>query len=128
MMTPANLTVTEIKAFIPARDFERSMAFYEALGFMRASVGGGVAYFHFGESSFLLQDFFVREHAGNFAMHLLVENVDDWHRNAKEVAAQFDVAIGEPEDREWAMRDFTLIDPSGVVWRIGQNIPRKGEA
>lgn len=127
-MTPRNLTIVEIKAFVPARDFERSMAFYAALGFTRASIGGGVACFHFGPSSFLLQDFYVREHAENFVMHLLVDNVGDWHRHAKAVAAQFDVAISEPGDREWAMRDFTLADPSGVLWRIGRNIPRDGAA
>jgi len=124
MNTP-NLATVEIKAFVPAQDFELSMEFYQALGFTRASVFDGIAYFHCSESSFLLQDFFVREHADNFQMHLLVENVDDWHAKAKEVAERFNVKIGEPEDRPWAMRDFTLFDPSGVLWRIAQNIPKQ---
>ena len=25
------------------------------------------------------------------------------------------------EDRLWLMRDFTIDDPTGVLWRIGQN-------
>jgi uncharacterized glyoxalase superfamily protein PhnB len=29
-----------------------------------------------------------------------------------------------PQDQPWAMRDFTLFDPSGVLWRVAQNIPR----
>ena len=123
MSTP-NLSAVEIKAFVPAQDFELSMKFYQALGFTRASVFEDIAYFHCGNSSFLLQDFFVREHAHNFQMHLLVENVDDWHKKAKEVAERFSVRVGEPEDRPWSMRDFTLFDPSGVLWRIAQNIPR----
>ena len=127
-MNPPNLATVEIKAFVPAEDFELSMAFYQALGFTRASVFDGIAYFHRGDSSFLLQDFFVREHAQNFQMHLLVENVDDWHKRAQEVARQFKVEIGEPEDRPWAMRDFTLFDPSGVLWRIAQNIPKRPAA
>lgn len=118
-----NLATVEIKAFIPARDFELSMEFYQALGFTRASVFEGIAYFHCGDSSFLLQDFYVREHADNFEMHLLVQNVDDWHRKAKVVAERFHLDVGEPADRPWAMRDFTLFDPSGVLWRIAQNIP-----
>ena len=125
MNTPSpNLATVEIKAFVPAQDFERSMAFYQALGFTRASVFEDIAYFHCGDSSFLLQDFFVPEFAQNLQMHLLVENVEDWHTRAKEVAERFNVKIGEPADRPWAMRDFTLFDPSGVLWRIGQNIPR----
>lgn len=126
-MTHSTLTAVEIKAFVPARDFELSMRFYEALGFTRASVFDGIAYFHCGDSSFLLQDFFVREHADNFQMHLLVENVDDWHTRAKDVAGQFGVKVGEPEDRPWGMRDFTLFDPTGVLWRIAQNIPGRGK-
>ena len=127
-MNPPNFAVVEVKAFVPARDFARSMEFYQALGFTRASVFEDIAYFHCGESSFLLQDFFVAEHAANFQMHLLVESVDDWHQRAKEVATRFGVDIGQPEDRPWAMRDFTLFDPSGVLWRIGQNIPRTPDA
>jgi uncharacterized glyoxalase superfamily protein PhnB len=127
-MNAPNLAVVELKAFVPAQDFALSMEFYQALGFTRASVFEDIAYFHCGESSFLLQDFYVREHVDNFQMHLLVENVDDWHEKAKEVANRFSVKIGEPEDRPWAMRDFTLFDPSGVLWRIAQNIPREAKA
>ena len=124
-MNPLNLSVVEVKAFVPAEDFALSMEFYQALGFTRASVVDGIAYFHCGKSSFLLQNFFVREHVDNFQMHLLVENVNDWHRKATEVAERFGVKVGEPEDRPWAMRDFTLFDPSGVLWRIAQNIPKQ---
>ena len=122
-MNPQNRATVEIKAFVPAQDFDLSMAFYQALGFVRACVFDGIAYC--GGSSFLLQDFSVREHADNFQMHLLVEDVEAWHRVAKEVAGQFNVEIGEPEDRPWAMRDFTLFDPSGVLWRIAQNLSGK---
>ena len=127
-MTPPNLCAVEVKAFVPAQDFALSMQFYEALGFIRASVFDGIAYFHCGNSSFLLQDFFVREHADNFQTHLLMENVDDWHRKATEVAERFNVKIGQPADQPWAMRDFTLFDPSGVLWRIAQSIPRTDAA
>jgi uncharacterized glyoxalase superfamily protein PhnB len=124
-MNVPNLAVVEIKAFVPAKNFALSMEFYEALGFTRASVFEDIAYFHCGESSFLLQDFFVREHAANCQMHLLVENVDAWHEKAKAVAERFNVRVGEPENQPWAMRDFTLFDPSGVLWRIAQNIPKQ---
>lgn len=127
-MNALNFAVVEVKAFIPARNFALSMEFYEALGFTRASVFEDIAYFHCGESSFLLQDFFVPEHAANFQMHLLVENVDAWHEKAKAVAERFNVKVGKPENQPWAMRDFTLLDPSGVLWRIAQNIPKQAKS
>ena len=126
-MNAPNLAVVEVKAFVPAKNFALSMEFYEALGFTRASVFEDIAYFHCGESSFLLQDFFVQKHATNCQMHLLVENVDAWHEKAKAVAARFNVKVGEPQNQPWAMRDFALFDPSGVLWRIAQNIPKQAK-
>ena len=127
-MNAPNLAVVEVKAFVPAKNFALSMEFYEALGFTRASVFEDIAYFHCGESSFLLQDFFVQEHTANYQMHLLVENVDAWHEKAKAVAERFNVKVGEPENRPWAMRDFTLFDSSGVLWRIAQNLPKQAKS
>jgi uncharacterized glyoxalase superfamily protein PhnB len=127
-MNAPNLAVVEVKAFVPAKNFSLSMEFYEALGFTRASVFEDIAYFHCGKSSFLLQDFFVQEHTANYQMHLLVENVDAWHEKAKAVAERFNVKVGEPENQPWAMRDFTLFDPSGVLWRIAQNLPKQAKS
>jgi uncharacterized glyoxalase superfamily protein PhnB len=124
-MNVPNFAVVEIKAFVPAKNFGLSIEFYKALGFPCAAVFEDIAYFQCGESSFLLQDFFVQEHAANYQMHLLVENVDAWHDKARSVAARFNVKVGEPENQPWAMRDFTLFDPSGVLWRIAQNIPKQ---
>ena len=124
-----NLTAVEIKAFVPALDFNTSKAFYIALGFEVPWSSDDLAYVRHGETSFLLQAFYVREHAENFQMHLLVENVDNWHAHirASGVETRFGVKVGDPADQPWAMRDFTLFDPSGVLWRIAQNIPRARE-
>lgn len=120
-----NLQVTEIKAFVPARDYALSKNFYIDLGFTMASDGGGVAYFHFGEASFLLQDFCAESLAENFMMHLLVADVDAWwaHVQASGVVSRYGVRLTDIETQPWRMRDFCLSDPSGVLWRIGQNIP-----
>ncbi len=120
----SNLHVTEVKAFVPARDFELSKRFYPDLGFAMASEGGGVAYFHHGHASFLLQDFCVEEHINNFMMHLLVESVDDWYQHIKDVGIleKYQVKVEPIELQPWRMRDFVLFDPSGVLWRIAQNV------
>ena len=118
-----NLRVTEVKAFVPARDFELSKQFYRDLGFTMASEGGGVAYFHHGHASFLLQDFFEPALASNLQMHLLVEDVQAWRDEliARDIAGRYGVKIGPLVDQPWRMRDFFLYDPSGVLWLIAQN-------
>ena len=118
-----NLNVTEIKAFVPAKNFELSKQFYIDLGFTMASEGGGIAYFHVGNASFLLQDFCAEGLAANFMMHILVEDVQAWwdQVQASGVLAKYGVKVTPLEDQPWRMRDFCLYDPSGVLWRIGQN-------
>ena len=60
-------------------------------------------------------------------MHLLVQNVDDWHAQvlASGVITTFGVTLGVLEDQPWGMREFLLFDPSGVLWRIAQNVPAR---
>ena len=94
------LKIVEVKAFVPSRDFALSKQFYQDLGFELAWSSDDLAYLRRGTSSFLLQNFYNKEHAGNFMMHLLVEDVDAW----------------------WGH-----VDPTGVLWRVGQNIEPVGE-
>ena len=118
------MKTVEIKAYVPARDFELSKRFYEDLGFTLAWSYDDLAYLHAGMSSFLLQRFYVKEHADNFMMHMLVEDVDAWWAHVAQVdlAARYKVRAEPPDDRPWGIRDFILNDPSAVLWRIGQNI------
>jgi hypothetical protein len=100
-MSDANLGTVEIKTFLPARNFDLSKHFYQALGFTIPWSDDTLAYVHHGNCSFLLQKFYVPEHAQNFQMHLLVENADDWwrHLDEQKIAQTFGVEIGTPEDR-----------------------------
>ena len=72
-----DMSVIEIKAFVPARDFALSKRFYEDLGFTIKWSSDDLAYVQHGNASFLLQNFYVPEHAGNFMMHVLVEDVEE---------------------------------------------------
>jgi uncharacterized glyoxalase superfamily protein PhnB len=117
------MNTIELKAFVPAKNFELSKRFYLDIGFVQASDTDGIAYFHCGNVSFLLQNFYVKELAENFMMHLLVENVDSWWvriQDAK-IAEKYGVKVSAVEQRPWRMRDFVLTDPSGVLWRIAEN-------
>jgi len=119
------LNTIELKAFVPARDFELSKQFYQDLGFTMPWSDNDLAYMHHGNTSFLLQNFYVRELADNFMMHLLVEDVDAWwdRVNERQIARKYGVKILPPEQRPWKMRDFVLVDPTGVLWRIAENSP-----
>ena len=121
----SNLATIEAKAFVPARDFALSKRFYQDLGFELAWSSDHLAYFRHGNSAFLLQNFYNAEHAGNFMMHLLVGDVEAWWRHVQkaQLVAKYGLRAEPPADRPWGMRDFTIVDPSGVLWRIAQNTP-----
>lgn len=117
-----DLTPIEIKAFVPAKDFELSKRFYQDLGFDVSWSSEGLAYIQLGNTSFLLQEF--PNGIDNFMMHLLVQNVDAWwaHVQERDIVAKYGVMIESVSDKPWGLRDFAISDPSSVLWRIGQNI------
>ncbi len=65
-----NLKTVEFKAFVPARDFALSKAFYEALGFAIPWSDEDLAYVRHGDCAFLLQNFHEPAHTANFQMHM----------------------------------------------------------
>jgi uncharacterized glyoxalase superfamily protein PhnB len=119
----ASLETLEIKAFVPSKDFELSKRFYQDLGFTLAWSSAELAYLHHGNTSFLLQNFYRQELADNFMMHLLVADVEAWWQQVQDqqLVEKYQVRSVPPQQQPWGMRDFVLIDPSGVLWRIGQN-------
>ena len=120
--TMGTLSAIELKAFVPAKDFALSKQFYQDLGFTMRWSNDDLACMHHGNTSFLLQNFYVKALADNFMMHLLVEDVDAWwdNVNEKQIGQKYSVKILPPEQRPWGMRDFVVIDPSGVLWRIAE--------
>jgi hypothetical protein len=122
-----DMTIIEIKAYVPAKDFALSKQFYQDLGFDLVWSSDDLAYLRHGTSTFLLQNFYVEAHAGNFMMHLLVTDVEAWwsHVQARGIVAKYGVFAEPPEDRSWGLRDFPIANPTGVLWRIGQNIAKR---
>lgn len=119
-----NLKAVELRTMIPAKDFNTSLRFYEAIGFEKKYQDDQIAYLVYGgQWPFLLQNFYQKELAENLVQHLLVENVADWHQHLEglQLAAQFDICITAITEKPWKMKEFHLIDPSGVLWTIAQN-------
>jgi hypothetical protein len=125
MSAAPRLQATEIKAFVPARDFALSRRFYADLGFELRSEGGGVAYFQVDGCAFLLQDFYDPALAQNLAMHLLVPDVNAWcaHVRSQDIAGRYSTRVTPLVAQPWGITEFVVIDPAGVCWHIGQNTP-----
>lgn len=75
----------DLKAFVPAKDFALSQRFYADLGFNTQWADQTAAELRLGSFGFLLQAFYIEQHAGNFMMHLMVENADVWWQHIEKV-------------------------------------------
>lgn len=117
-MTPNGNAIC--RPFLPAKDFARSRAFYEALGFSKL-LDGEVAIFAVGETSFILQNYYQQAWAENFMMQLLVDDLDAWwaHIQALDLPGRFGVAPPKaPQMQPWGLRVAYVTDPSGVLWHF----------
>jgi hypothetical protein len=113
------------RPFLPAKDFDVSKGFYEALGFVK-EWDGEVAIFRIGTSGFILQRRFQQQWAENFMMHLMVDDLDAWwtHLASLELSQKFGVPPPKaPALQSWGLRVAFLVDPSGVLWHIAQRPP-----
>ena len=111
----------DIKAFVPAKDLGLSIRFYNDLGFITNWSSEDAAQMQIGSSRFLLQKFYVEQHAANFMMSLLVENVDAWWRHIERIGLKLkypSIMLKAPAMQPWGLRVLYLSDPSGVLWHI----------
>jgi hypothetical protein len=116
-------TGTELaRPFMPAKDFDLSKRFYEALGFEKV-LDSEVAIFNAGSGGFILQRYFQEEWANNSMMQLMVDDLDVWwaHIQSLDLAKNFGVlAPKAPAMQPWGLRIAYVVDPSGVLWHIAQ--------
>ena len=125
-MVDLGSTVKAMRPFVPAKDYAISQRFYRELGFTIQPLGDSLAALHLGRHSFLLQDYYVDTWAGNFVMHMLVDDLPLWweHIAALDLVRRYHVAPPRPPRREESGLDVAyLFDPSGVLWHIAQ-VPR----
>jgi|SRR5215471_9908667 len=113
--------VLDLKTFVPAKDAELSRQFYVDLGFTINWSHNEIAELQIGSFRFLLQTFYVAEHAGNFMMSLQVEDADAWweHIQRQKLAEKYPGIICRPPAMQpWGIRVLYISDPTGVLWHI----------
>lgn len=110
------------RPFLPAKDFEASKAFYEALGFEKV-LDGDVAIFEIGQTGFILQRYFDEAFAGHLMMQLMVDDLDAWwsHIERLDLPARFGVLPPKaPAMQPWGLRIAYVVDPAGILWHIAE--------
>ena len=114
-------TVRAMRPLVPAKDFDTSQRFYVELGFEARRLTDRLVEMRLGVFSFILQDYYVREWADNFVVHLTVSDLSLWwdHIVSLGLLARYGAKTISPAAEGWATV-AGLTDPSGVLWRIAE--------
>ncbi len=113
--------VNDLKTFVPTKDAELSKKFYSDLGFTINWSNEQIAELQIGAFRFLLQTFYVAEHAGNFMMSLAVEDADAGGNTSSDRSSRRNIpalCCKPPQMQPWGIRVLYLRDPAGVLWHI----------
>ncbi len=118
-----NQQVKSIRAFIGAKNFSISRAFYKDLGFQEYILSDSMSYFNISDNyGFYLQNAYVEDWVNNSMLFLEIENVEqyfkeiqklnltDKYQNVKLVPIRYEL---------WGKECF-LHDPSGILWHFGE--------
>lgn len=71
------MNVTDIKVFVPSKDYEISKSFYSEIGFKPKFVTDDLTLFQNGACSLYMQRFYNQELADNFMLQICVSDIEE---------------------------------------------------
>ena len=120
-----NLNASDVKTFVPAKNFQESLKFYTALGWRQDFVADdeSLALLELANSRFYLQNYYNKHWADNFMLHISVEDAAAWHQHASAVieAGNYKYArLNEPKEEPYGALVTHVWDPCGVLLHFAQ--------
>jgi catechol 2,3-dioxygenase-like lactoylglutathione lyase family enzyme len=118
-----DLQASDIRTFVPARDFEASKDFYGSLGFTLKWSDANLALLEIANQRFYLQRYYVKEWAENSMIHITVADARSCFRQITELLAtgRFPGArVSEPKQEKYGALVTYVWDPAGVLLHLAQ--------
>lgn len=132
MTRPADHTTAEtpplandVKVFVPSKDFNVSVAFYEALGWRCNWRSDGLAEMELAAARLYLQKYYTREWAENSMIFVDVDDAQAWYAFALgviESGAFPGTRVEEPRYESYGAFVTFVWDPSGVLIHFAQRV------
>lgn len=124
-----DLHASDLRTFVPSRNFALSKDFYSALGCELEWSGDDLALFNLAGSRFYLQRYYVKEWAENCMLHISVRNAARCFADITGLveSGRFpSVRAAPPKQEPYGAWVTYVWDPSGVLlhlaqWDIGNN-------
>ncbi len=112
----------KVVPILPTHDVDETIDFYERLGFeVRGRFGGRRVYVVLRRDDAELHFFYLSSadpRTNTNGCYLRIEDADALYEEWREVLGR----LAPPKDRAWGLREFTLVDPSGNLIRVGSPI------
>ncbi|UOR06865.1 glyoxalase [Hymenobacter aerilatus] len=121
-MTSTEQKILSLRPFIGAKDVEVSRRFYRDFGFLENTISPTLFYYSKQGMGFYLQDAYVKEWVDNTMLFLQVDDVEQYRvdllllRLPEKYAT---VQLSAIRTESWG-KEFSVHDPSGILWHIGQ--------
>ena len=109
------MDVTDIKVFIPSKDYEISKLFYTEIGFESELVTDDLTLFQNGSYSLYLQRFYNQELADNLMLQICVSDIEEAFDICS--SSEHKTRITPVEQEAWG-RVFYLWGPAGELLHI----------
>lgn len=114
--------IKSIRAFIGAKDYNISRAFYKDFGFTEIKTSATMSYFKLGNFGFYLQDYYAKDWVDNTMVFLEVDDLKQHLENFNKLnlgTKYKGVRISEIHYNNWG-NEYFVHDPSGILWHIGE--------
>lgn len=118
-----NLSISDVRPFIPARSFEQSKQFYSGIGWTVKDVAPKLALVESQGGHFYLQDYYVKEFAENAMLHITVEDAQAWYQHVVGVLASNKwpaARVQPPKLQPYGALVAFVHDPTGVLLHFCQ--------
>lgn len=112
------MNVTNIKAFVPSKDYDISKAFYAEIGFKSEFVTDDLTLFQNGECVFFLQRFYNQDLANNFMLQVCVSDIAAAHKLCS--GSKHKTKITPVRQEPWG-KVFYLWGPAGELLHITES-------
>lgn len=118
-----DLQASDIRPFLPAKDFDISRDFYVALGFAVKWSDDNMALLESGNQRFYLQRYYVKDWADNSMLHITVADAHACFRQITSLLAEgrFPGArVAQPKQEDYGALVTYVWDPAGVLLHLAQ--------
>lgn len=118
-----DLKASDVRTFLPAKDFSVSKDFYVALGCALKWSDENMALMEMGGHRFYLQNYYVKEWADNCMLHVSVENCEECFEQVTALveSGRFDgVRVSKPKQESYGALVAYVWDPAGVLIHLAQ--------